>query len=539
MISKLLAKYLIKQQFGGEFKWNSLCHNGVLFPSYYKPLGLPLKYNDETIILKPEAEEYLLYYVKYLDSDYIKRSQFNKNFWHDWKKLCDPKIKSLQDCDLSAFIKYAKKEKENKLENKDKLKDIRKTQEEQYKIAYLDGIEQPVGNFRIEPPGIFIGRGNHPKLGKIKKRIFPEDITINIDKKCPIPQIASDYDGHKWGSIIHDNSVEWLAAWKDDISGKTKYVWLGSNSILKTKSDLEKFELARKLANNIEKIRNKYNKDMKSEDKLLKQLATCLYFIDNLALRVGNEKGSDEVDTVGVTSLRCEHVTLLSNNRIKLDFYGKDVIRYINEIEVNDIVYNNLKSFMEGKNKDDDLFDKITSNSINKYLQELMRNLTAKVFRTYNSSLLLQEELDIISKKFDKYDKPDKIQHLLDSYNSANAKVAKLCNHQKNQSKGFKSQINKIYDRIGLLKEKKEKYKDNKKKNKKINELINKLKRKIQIKKELKDLSLGTSKTNYIDPRITVAFMKKFNLPINKIFTQTLQQKFAWAFEIEEGWHFN
>ncbi len=37
-----------------------------------------------------------------------------------------------------------------------------------------------VGNFRVEPPGLFRGRGEHPKMGKVKKRVYPRDITINI-----------------------------------------------------------------------------------------------------------------------------------------------------------------------------------------------------------------------------------------------------------------------------------------------------------------------------------------------------------------------
>jgi DNA topoisomerase IB len=35
------------------------------------------------------------------------------------------------------------------------------------------------------------------------------------------------------------------------------------------------------------------------KDKKDKQLATACYLIDKLALRVGNEKGEDEADTVG------------------------------------------------------------------------------------------------------------------------------------------------------------------------------------------------------------------------------------------------
>lgn len=55
---------------------------------------------------------------------------------------------------------------------------------------------------------------------------------------------------------------------------------------------------------------------------------------------------------------------------------------------------------------------------------------------------------------------------------------------------------------------------------------------------ELKNLSLTTSKTNYIDPRITIAFFKKHKLPLDKIFSQTLRDKFFWAIDIPEDWTF-
>ena len=93
------------------------------------------------------------------------------------------------------------------------------------------------------------------KSRKDKKRIYPEDITINIDTKSPIPSIPSFYSGHKWGKIIHDNTLEWLCSWKDDITGKIKYVWLGAKSDFKAKSDENKFDMARKLAKNIMEIR--------------------------------------------------------------------------------------------------------------------------------------------------------------------------------------------------------------------------------------------------------------------------------------------
>jgi DNA topoisomerase-1 len=167
-----------------------------------------------------------------------------------------------------------------------------------------------------------------------------------------------------------------------------------------------------------------------------------------------------------------------------------------------------------------------------------MPELTAKVFRTFNASNLFSEELNKITEKYEKYNKPDKIQLLLDLFNQANTKVACLCNHQKNVSKSHNEQIKKIGDRIEILKDKLDDYKTRGKDVSKIKLMIEKLKRKKTLKKELKNLSLGTSKINYIDPRITISFLKKHKLPIEKIFTKTLIQKFKWAFDVDENWNF-
>ena len=61
----------------------------------------------------------------------------------------------------------------------------------------------------------------------------------------------------------------------------------------------------------IDLIREENDKNLSNNDIKLKQISTAFYFIDNFALRVGNEKSSDETDTVGVTSLRIEHIELL------------------------------------------------------------------------------------------------------------------------------------------------------------------------------------------------------------------------------------
>lgn len=539
----MIFKYWLHQQFeldnkliqdgGGKKKWNTLVHNGVMFPPEYIPHGIPLLYKGEKMVLNPEVEEFATLYAKNLDSEYAKNNIFNKNFWNDWKDILgkDSEIKNFEDCDFKLIHNYLMKQKENKKPLTDQEKENKKLDEQEFRIAIVDGKEQPVDNFRIEPPGIFIGRGCNPKLGKIKRRMLPEDITINIGKDADVPKAP---DGHKWKKVIHDNDVEWLASWNDEITGKIKYVWLGAHSEMKAKKDIDKFNLARKLKRKIKSIRESNDKSLSADSEKVRQIATALYFIDNYALRVGNEKGEDETDTVGVTSLRVEHLELMEQNIVKLDFLAKDSVRYNRTLPVSEQVYKNLEEFMKGKKKSEDVFDKITSTDVNKYLQLFMKDLSAKVFRTYNASSLFQKELNKINKK---YDKTTTLNILLDEFNRANAKVALLCNHQKNINKNTNEQIEKIDAMIKKIRGQVRKAKTTAKKQA-LRDRIKKLKIKKDLRIELKNVSLGTSKTNYIDPRITVAFLKKFDIPVDKVFSVSLREKFKWAFDVDVDYEF-
>ena len=554
-----LFNYIVYNQFGGKKgnkpKWKTFKHNGVMFPEPYKPHKIPIIYEDEKIVLDPISEEYATIYAKFTDTEYIKNKTFTKNFFNDWKiylkKGGFSKISDLNKCNFKLIYDYLIKIKEEKLniskEKKEENKEKKDEEEKKYKIAFVDGKEQMAGNFRMEPPGIFMGRGCHPLAGKIKKRILPEDITLNIDKESKIPELPSFYKDRKWGKIINDNTLEWLASWKDTITDKVKYVWLGNKSDFKAKSDLNKFETARKLASKINFIRrtNMNNLIDEKSDEKTKQLACALYLIDNLALRVGNEKGEDEADTVGVCSLRVEHIKLLEDNFISLDFLGKDSIRYQNKVKVHEYIYKSLISFIKNKKKDDEIFDQINTNLLNNYLKSMMKDLTAKVFRTYNASILFQQEIDLINDKFDNIkDKENQLNLILDLYNRANLKVATLCNHQKNVSKSFNDQIDNINSKIKELNDKKKELQKedntdgNKEKIKKINDKIKESKGKKDLKIELKNVSLTTSKTNYIDPRITIAFLKKHDISLEKIFSQTLIDKFFWAMDVDTNWKF-
>jgi DNA topoisomerase-1 len=125
-----------------------------------------------------------------------------------------------------------------------RIKLAREEAEKDYQFCILDGRKEKVGNFRVEPPGLFRGRGEHPKKGTHKFRLRPEDITINIGKDAPVP--IPNVPG-KWKAIQHDQKVTWLATWNENVNGNIKYVFLAAGSSLKGQSDMAKFEKARKL----------------------------------------------------------------------------------------------------------------------------------------------------------------------------------------------------------------------------------------------------------------------------------------------------
>ena len=66
-------------------------------------------------------------------------------------------------------------------------------------------------------------------------------------------------------------------------------------------------------------------------------------------------------------------------------------------------------------------------------------------------------------------------------------------------------------------------------------EQLNKLETQQVDKEENKTIALGTSKLNYLDPRISVAWCKKFEVGIEKVYNKTQREKFRWAIEMAEA----
>lgn len=478
-----------------------------------------------------------------LDHDYTTKEVFNNNFFKDWRKVMNEKEKSLitdlKKCNFKSmhthFMGVAEANRNRSKEEKKALKEKNEEMQKEFGFCTIDGHKEKIGNFKIEPPGLFRGRGEHPKMGMLKRRVLPKDILINCSKDSQVPPPPP---GQKWKEVRHDPSVTWLASWTENVQSQVKYIMLNPSSKLKGEKDWQKYETARRLDKQIDGIRKQYKEGWKSKEMRIRQRAVALYFIDKLALRAGNEKDEDQADTVGCCSLRVEHIELHEEKDEKefvvvFDFLGKDSIRYYNEVPVEKRVFKNLQLFMENKSGGDDLFDRLNTQIMNKHLNELMEGLTAKVFRTYNASSTLQQQLDLLTNS------EDSVAEKILSYNRANRAVAILCNHQRAVPKGHEKSMEKLKEKIDQKREQieemhkqvKDAAKDAKrgsvkekmvhdKKKKGLERLKDQLK-KLEVQETDRDENKSAYKLNYLDPRISVAWCKKYEVSIEKIYNKT------------------
>ncbi|KAI1433763.1 eukaryotic DNA topoisomerase I [Xylaria sp. CBS 124048] len=636
-------------------KWKTLEHNGVLFPPPYEPLPKDVKllYDEKPVYLHVDAEEVAGFFGAMLNSTHnVENPVFQKNFFSDFKDVLKRtggakdqqgnkvNIKEFSKLGFQQIFDYYQGKSEAKKARSKEEKAAEKAEKDKIEAPFMyckwDGRKEKVGNFRVEPPGLFRGRGEHPKTGRVKLRVAPEQIIINIGKDAQIPRPP---DGHKWKAVQHDNKATWLAMWQENINGAYKYVMLGATSAVKGQADFKKFEKARELKKHINKIRKDYGRDLKSSSMADRQRATAVYLIDRFALRAGNEKDAEnEAETVGCCSLKFEHITLREPNTVIFDFLGKDSIRYYDEVTVDHQVFKNLRVFKKSPKKDgDDIFDRLTTSQLNKHLSSYMPGLTAKVFRTYNASFTMQRLLNELDTK------ERTVAEKIKVYNDCNREVAILCNHKRTVGASHEAQMEKLNDRIKGLKyqvwrnkqmmldldsklrkkkgaeffdldpeldeawilahqtflveeqctkiqkkfekdnqkleesgekpmpekELKERLKDAdllakkfKKENKskkveaegrgitvekldaniqKIEERIRTIELQAADRDGNKEVALGTSKINYIDPRLTVVFANKFEVPIEKFFSKTLREKFNWAIKSvgeDDSWQF-
>ena len=548
-------------------KWKTLQHNGILFPPDFESKGIKIRIKDQDVALDLLQEEMIYQWAKKKDTPYAQDEVFQKNFVADFAKTFNGKYKNLtlSDIDLSNPFKLVDKEKDAKelltKEEKKSLaaerKKLREEMKAKYGMAIMDGKQVEVANYMAEPPGIFIGRGEHPMRGKWKPKVSSKDVTLNLGRDAKVP--LGD-----WGKIVHDRDSMWMASWTDVLTQKRKYVWLADTAGIKQDRDKAKYDKAKKLASEIDKVKDKIVNDMQNKDAKLRRISTACYLIYRTAMRVGDEKDPEEADTVGATTLRKEHVKL-NGDSIEFDFLGKDSVRWqetVPAIGHDKQFHDNLKELVSKKKDSDEIFDEITSRHVNLYYSGVVKGLTAKVFRTYLASSVVTKYLRE-NGNVKKSTPAEKLYHA----KLANLEAATMCNHKRTIPKTFEQTLQKKVDTLKTAENatpwkakeeslkkaesatpktdaQKEKQSERIKKAKtqirkskqKHKERIEKLRLQVDLTKKTKDYNLGTSLRNYIDPRVFKSWTDEMNAEWEKLYTAALQKKFLWVKSENESW---
>lgn len=542
----------------------TLEHKGVAFPPEHHLRGISISIAGEKFPLNQEQEELVYAWAKKKDTHYVRDPVFQSNFLVDFKKLLPERLRdisSIADVDFSEAFALVEQEKRMKEAEKERIRNLPKDERKKIRIArkseldklkafygkaLIDGMEVDVANWLVEPPGLFMGRGQHPQRGKWKPRVAPNEVILNLGEDTLAPE-------GNWKRIVHDHTSTWLATWIEKLTGKRKYVWLHDSSSLRQGNDKEKYDKAIKLEKHIGKVQREIiNRMLKSRDLNQRKISTVCYLIFKLAMRVGDEKDPEEADTVGASTLRVEHITFLEENSggryVEFNFLGKDSVPWQKTIRVESEdtrgLYDNLKMLVEGKDKSSQIFDRITSNKVNLFLRSIdsknLPGLTAKVFRTFITTNVVRETL--ASPPFNRVNKNSSEAEKIYAVKIANLKAAITCNHKKGIDpknpasmkalEKFKDSIMKKEETIRRLRsdlvEGRWKAETQKKR---IEVRLERIEMQLKLQKETRDYNLGTSLRNYIDPRVVAAWLVQVDLDWKRIYTATLQKKFKWVEE--------
>ena len=180
--------------------WTTLEHAGVTFEPQYVPHNVPLVYEGQPVKLTPRQEELATFYASMpedgpqLSVKGGQREIFQKNFWDDFSKALGSShtIKSFKGCDFTRISEHLDRQKAIRRSASDAEKKATKEMKDKQLLksgfALLDGHVEKVGNFRMEPPSLFRGRGKHPRTGVVKQRTEPDRVAINVGRDRAPPR---------------------------------------------------------------------------------------------------------------------------------------------------------------------------------------------------------------------------------------------------------------------------------------------------------------------------------------------------------------
>jgi DNA topoisomerase-1 len=487
-------------------------------------------------MLDSEAEQMAVAFAKKFGTSYANDQLFVSNFFEDFAKKLgiagSCKVEDFDWTDITGYLEREKKRKEiltreEKKRTADERKKIRDALKEKFGYAIVDGKRIVLQNWIVEPPGLFTSKGRNPLRGRWKKEIKREDITLNLSEK---PEGLDK----GWKEIVWRSSCMWIACWRNPLNSKMKYVWFSPSSSIRQKREIKKWDKAIELKSKIKEVERNIRDSFNQKDENRKKVATVVHLIKESGMRVGDEKIAGEMGTVGCTTLKADNLKI-DGNRVLLDFVGKDYVHWQRELVLPNMIVKNIQRFKNNAGKGL-IFDGMNSQKVAKFLQEVVPDVSAKTFRTMIAGITLKNAIDGTRQSFNKGEFESTIR-----FRYVNLAVAKKLNHKRKLPDKFEEKLKKKEEKmerkkteyIGLLakldkaggkeKEKMEK------KIEKIKQSARKTSLEYQLYKDASEWNLSTSLTSYIDPRLVTEYAKKNKVPIERIYSKSLREKFSWA----------
>lgn len=485
--------------------------------------------------------------------DYMKNDK-NVQKWRSW--YANEKLKK------SEYDKLHKEEKKAKNEER----------KNKYGKVLVNGTEENLQSWTVEPEGIFFGRGDSPLSGFWKKATEAKDILLNTNSKSLPILLTATSDAEqkfnwnvKWDPNSHFAAQYNLEVGIPDAEGniktkkasKYKMIQFAATSSVKKEGQSKKYAAASELGKSYEKILKNVEKDFekaRTSNKFAElSTAIAVYMLFEKGIRIGSSEPTVN-GTKGLLALEWGKDVNRFDNKIKFNFYGKDSVKDTSCIETNfaDVIEKGWSKYTKLRTDKASIKD-----YIGKLAPAVKDVFSPKLCRTAVAAHVMLKALDEV---VDKYkltkESPEALKKL--AFNEANMAVARRLNHQRGVNKvaaAKRDEANKLKkenlkareEKIKELKEKRLEKIENLKGKKDAKEKIAKIKeqikradeRLVQSKRDLKfkeengNITAATSKGAYIDPSIVSDFCVRVDLSLEKIYTKSQMEQFSQFFEEE------
>jgi DNA topoisomerase-1 len=574
----------------GKRRWRTLSHAGVGLPPPYAPHGVPVgvpgSARPVSLSGSPDAEHMLTEYVR-LGGTTGRRPELLGStaaadaFWGDWSRMLPARcpIRSLSGLDVSRLRAHLAAAKGAAAAAGTKRGPRPAGEGEGAGVgigrAMVDGRPQPVVPAAVDRPGIFVGKGSHTHThtdtegaatGRIRRRIVASDVVLNLGPGAPVPRVplagcgrrgagagsgagAGQGRGCRWGGVVRDPTVDWVAKWRDPLTSVVKYARLGPASSAEQGSARDKFEVARRVARALPAFRQRVRALMTapaSRPPAERELGALLWLVERLALRVGTTTAVGDRARGASTLLARDVVVLPRGAGVRLDFPGKDGVRYVRTLgpggSGSDAATRDALAVLRraagaaAAANNAPLLPSVTARDANAAIERMLPpGASSRVLRTCAACALFERTL----RELEPSGSGSGSAGTLAATRAgaalalliAHARVAVLCNHRRDAGPSSAAaaaldgaELDARLD--GLAEEARALLRQRSADAGRVRQLAARVRDRVVL---AAGLSLTTARANYLDPRIAAAFMARVGLPPDGAFTPALARKYGWA----------